>query len=222
MVIRDKDSHAWVEYYQDVIGWVPFEVTPPYMDVMEQPEALSASGSGGTSGQSEGSAMEMAKDNYEPEEPEKDEEGNELAWKTVIVCIIMMIFLVFAAVATGHLIHRKKVLGRLEEAFCSSNSNIAVLELFDYIIRLNGALGIKYQGSIFTAVSQTKEKLSDEYAEAYETAARIMEKAAYSNKSVNEKERELVAGYKDKLIIAIKENCSRKRRFILKWIKCLY
>lgn len=222
MVIRDKDSHAWVEYYQDGIGWVPFEVTPPYMDVMEQPEALAASGSGGTSGQSEGAAMEMAKDNYEPEEPEKHEEGNKLAWKTVIVCIIMMIILVFATVATAHLIHRKKVLERLEEAFCSGDNNIAVLELFDYIIRLNGALEIKCQGSIFTAVSQTKEKLSDEYAKEYEIAAHILQKAAYSNKSVNEEERELVAGYKDKLIIAIKENCSRKRRFILKWIKCLY
>lgn len=32
--ITGKQAHAWVEIYQDGIGWVPMEVTPPYFDVM--------------------------------------------------------------------------------------------------------------------------------------------------------------------------------------------
>ena len=31
-------AHAWVEYYQDGVGWLPFEVTPPYFSAMEQAE----------------------------------------------------------------------------------------------------------------------------------------------------------------------------------------
>lgn len=31
-------AHAWVEYYQDGLGWLPFEVTPPYFSAMEKAE----------------------------------------------------------------------------------------------------------------------------------------------------------------------------------------
>ena len=36
--VTGKEAHAWVEIYQDGIGWVPMEVTPPYLDKMERPE----------------------------------------------------------------------------------------------------------------------------------------------------------------------------------------
>ena len=29
-------AHAWVEYYQDGLGWLPLEVTPPYFSAMEK------------------------------------------------------------------------------------------------------------------------------------------------------------------------------------------
>lgn len=31
-------AHAWVEYYQDGVGWLPFESTPSYLGIMETAE----------------------------------------------------------------------------------------------------------------------------------------------------------------------------------------
>ena len=31
-------AHVWTEYYHDGIGWIPFEPTPSYFSLMEQPD----------------------------------------------------------------------------------------------------------------------------------------------------------------------------------------
>lgn len=36
VVLDECHAHAWVEYYLDGVGWVPFEVTPGYEDLEEQ------------------------------------------------------------------------------------------------------------------------------------------------------------------------------------------
>lgn len=36
VILDENHAHAWVEYYLDGVGWVPFEVTPGYEDQEEQ------------------------------------------------------------------------------------------------------------------------------------------------------------------------------------------
>ena len=38
--IDDTHFHAWAEFYRDGVGWIPFETTPPYLDVMEKAEEI--------------------------------------------------------------------------------------------------------------------------------------------------------------------------------------
>ena len=40
LTLTGRDAHAWVEYYEDGVGWIPFEPTPGYRDVMEEPQWL--------------------------------------------------------------------------------------------------------------------------------------------------------------------------------------
>ena len=35
ITLTGKNAHAWTEIYIDRIGWIPIEVTPPYLDKME-------------------------------------------------------------------------------------------------------------------------------------------------------------------------------------------
>ena len=36
LTLRSSDAHAWCEYYEDGVGWIPFETTPPYLGVMAE------------------------------------------------------------------------------------------------------------------------------------------------------------------------------------------
>ena len=39
--LSEKNCHAWVEYYQDGIGWLPFEATPNFSEQINLPDNLS-------------------------------------------------------------------------------------------------------------------------------------------------------------------------------------
>lgn len=225
MEITDRDAHAWVEYYQDGIGWIPFEVTPPYMNVMEQPESLSSSGAGGAEGENggQGQSLEMTKDNYEAKEPEKEKKPEEVSWKTIFLGGIAFILLLIAALLLWHLIRRKKQLNALQASFRISDSRQAVINLFDYILELQAALGIKRENlSIYEYKDRVAKVIHPDCADVYRITAVIYQKAAYSQDTVQIKEREFVGKYKEQLLSIIKKQCKLVKRAELRWLKGLY
>ena len=64
LTVPEAHAHAWVEFYQDGIGWVPFEVTPPYIDRMEQPDIFQGYDTGENESDGDDKASEeMTEDN---------------------------------------------------------------------------------------------------------------------------------------------------------------
>lgn len=225
VILTDNEAHAWVEYYQDGIGWIPFETTPPYMDVMEQPESLSSSSSGGTQGESSGTgqALEMKQDNYEAEEPETDEEKPTVPWKKICIGAALLLLLIVVLAVAVHLIKRKKKLNDLERSFGETGKNISAVNIFAYIMELHKALGVK-QGncSIYDYIGQISKCIGTSMAEEYEKVAAIYQKASYSNGEIEDNEFTMVREYKEELLKAIKKRCKLSKRIYLRWIKCLY
>lgn len=198
--ITGKDAHAWVEYYQDGIGWVPFEVTPPYMDVMEQPEMLTAAGSGGVSGQGSSVAMEMSQDNYEPEEPEKAEEEKSVPWDRIFAGAGLLILAVLAALIAVHLVRRKKKLKDLHRSFEMDDSDASVINMYVYILTLETLLGTESDPQIYS----------------------IYQRAAFSAEQVSQDDREQVADCKEHLLQRIIKEYKLRKRFVYRWIKGIY
>lgn len=225
LLVTDKDAHAWVEYYQDGIGWIPFEVTPPYMDVMEQPESLhSANGSEDFNESSQtGLGMEMIEDNYEPEDLEPEKEESRIPWKQILLSIWIILLAVLAVIAGRHFYLRKQKINQRRKAFAQDDRSEAVKALFGHILTLHQALGIEKKNcSVFAYEKEVSEKMGEERGEAYEEIARIYQKAAYSQSSVTEDEYMKMYTYMDALLEALKVHCSWRKRAVMKWVKGLY
>mgnify|MGYP000240144033 FL=1 len=47
ITLDENHAHAWAEYYLDGVGWIPFEVTPGYIDDELENAAFSFSGESG-------------------------------------------------------------------------------------------------------------------------------------------------------------------------------
>ena len=77
LTVPEAHAHAWVEFYQDGIGWVPFEVTPPYIDRMEQPDIFQGYDTGENESDGDDKASEeMTEDNYiQSEEKERPDDS---------------------------------------------------------------------------------------------------------------------------------------------------
>ena len=92
-------AHAWVEYYQDGVGWLPFEVTPSYLNVMGQAEQFQdISGVDGSSAPDEQQNEDQAE-----ESPEEQEEDNSIDWLRVLTVLLLIgiILLMSSFIAIG-------------------------------------------------------------------------------------------------------------------------
>ena len=79
-ILDETHAHAWVEYYQDGVGWLPFETTPSYLNVMEKADEFQDIS--GLSGQGTGNS-----EDEEEEEEENDleeEQEYEIDWLRIL------------------------------------------------------------------------------------------------------------------------------------------
>ena len=87
-----------MEFYQDGIGWVPFEVTPPYIDRMEQPDIFQGYDTGENESDGDDKASEeMTEDNYiqseEKERPDVRETAKTAALALLGLLLAAILFL---------------------------------------------------------------------------------------------------------------------------------
>ncbi len=129
--ILDSDAHAWIEIYVDGMGWMQYEVTPPYLEDMYDPDNA-------TQVEIEDTENETPSVNQtlpEFDAPEKEYAEDELAgadeqmsevemFVTVIVCvaILVVIFLVgrfliklFVRRGTNMLFERYRLIDRAKD-----------------------------------------------------------------------------------------------------------
>lgn len=225
LTITDNDAHAWVEYYQDGIGWIPFEVTPPYMDVMEQPQQLSSSGGSGSSGSSgsAGQSLEMEKDNYEPKEPEKKKDDSGIPLKQILIPAAGILILLLAALMIWHLARRHRRLKNLEASFRDEDLRKAVTELFAYVMEIQKALGTEIRNcSLYDYRDDVAALAGKDAGERYRKTVNIYQKAVYSQLDISPDDREYAEGYKDEMLSLLKKQSSLLKRLKLRWIKGLY
>jgi len=233
LYLTDEDSHAWVEYYQDGIGWIPFEVTPSYMNVMGKTESFAyGNANDGTEedynpyeseSQKSGSlGLEMIEDNYEKEEEKEIEEEFTLPLEQIAVISSLIILLIVLALIIVHLSRRFKKLMTLHRSFESDDYAECIRSLFAYIMEIHKAIGVKIENkSIFSYEEEIKDIADDDTASKYMNIAGIYQKAAYSCHEMTIEERNKLIEYKDTILGLVKEQTLTKR-FKLKWINGLY
>lgn len=97
--ITDWNSHAWVEFYQDGVGFVPFEVTPGYLAVMETADDIS--------GIDEGQQGEKEKQTHNNAKKDDEETANNIGlrqketvnyekwfkYAIIIICVLLWILI---------------------------------------------------------------------------------------------------------------------------------
>lgn len=161
ITVTNNSAHAWVEFYQDGIGWIPFEVTPAYLGLMDSADDLSTSQNVVT---------------YKPkEETNQLEEGvSEALMQTeknrAILPIILAVILVLIIICIKPIrkyIHTKNLI----KSFDSEDRTKAAINMMVYLKMLIA-----------------KKKLSLEEEDDYKKCYEIYQKAAFSRNPITREE----------------------------------
>lgn len=84
--------HTWAEYYEDGVGWVPFEATPRYIGLMESDSNIASSDAGGSREEVKRPKPEKKKHNILTN---KEGEINKAASIILILLIFLAAYLAF-------------------------------------------------------------------------------------------------------------------------------
>lgn len=192
--LTEEVAHAWAEIYQDGIGWIPFEVTPKYMNLMEQEDALSGTGADSAQNQSTPpdappeNSLDMTEDIHEDPEEEDAQEQHDLfipivRWiATISACLLLLALLVHLLRILARQIRRRRALRLADRRQALKNLYAEIHRLMRLIYRWPDCV----IPSNF--VETVRSDLGEDIAIKYQEILSICQTAAFSDHAVSEAE----------------------------------
>ena len=221
---------AWVEVYQDGIGWLPLALTPGLEDLSaEQTESGIKPVGAGKEGNGDGprvtEGQELEQDNAEPDNSEDNTpDGGQrtgLLHKPAfwIILIVALLLLLLAAIIVRH----EVILKKRNEAFTQEDQSAAAACLFTDCAALLAAMGFKRgTGSMLELCETAKEQLGEEYAAKLHDMTMYNAQALFSSRAITPEQLAEMHTFHDATLESLKTRCKPLHKLRLKWLNCLY
>ena len=212
-------AHAWVEYYQDGVGWLPFESTPSYLGIMATAEDYQDI-SGITSGIGADDEQEQQdeQDNLEDEE-QPEEEDNEIDWILILEMILGILIALITLFFIVKIIRERIRCQKIKKLFDSEDYNQAVNALFEYTMNILAVFGLKVRNaSLYRYGSQIESLFDEEMKTEYTKVVDIRQEAVYSSHIITKEQRDFVMEFKNKVWKKVYKEAGWLERFQLKFI----
>ena len=221
---------AWVEVYQDGVGWLPLALTPGLEDLSaEQTESGIKPVGAGKEGTGDGprvtEGQELEQDDAEPDNSEDNTpDGGQrtgLLHKPAfwIILIVALLLLLLAAIIIRH----EVILKKRNEAFTQEDQSAAAACLFTDCATLLAAMGFKRgTGSMLELCETAKEQLGEEYAAKLHDMTMYNAQALFSSRAISPEQLTEMRAFHDTTMENLKTRCKPLRKLRLKWLNCLY
>lgn len=221
---------AWVEVYQDGIGWLPLALTPGLEDLSaEQTESGIKPVGAGKEGNGDGprvtEGQELEQDNAEPDNSEDNTpDGGQrtgLLHKPAfwILLVVGILLLLLAAVFIRHTV----ILKKRNETFTQEDPSAAAACLFTDCASLLSALGLKRgTGSMLELCETAKAQLGEEYAAKLHDMTMYNAQALFSSRAISTEQLAEMRAFHDATLESLKTRCKPLHKLRLKWLNCLY
>ena len=221
---------AWVEVYQDGVGWLPLALTPGLEDLSaEQTESGIKPVGAGKEGNGDGpritEGQELEQDDAEPDDSEDNTpDGGQrtgLLHKPAfwIILIAALLLLLLAAVFIRHAV----ILKKRNETFTQEDPSVAAACLFTDCAALLAALGLKRgTGSMLELCETAKEQLGEEYAAKLHDMTMYNAQALFSSRAISPEQLAEMHTFHDATMEKLKTHTNWPKKLRLKWLDCLY
>lgn len=216
---------AWVEVYQDGIGWIPMDLTPG-LEAFAQDETDGEQGNAGKSSESDNPDLQEGEELEEEPETKEESQPNggymvivpqKVMWSGLLILLFMLLVIVFLV------IRRNVKLARKKRSFCVDNKNDAIAWIFADSVLLLKNLGFdRGNGSVQTLCEPVRQHLGGGYEDALKNAIALNAQAMFSSYRLEECQRQSLLEFHDATLAHLKVNIKWYRRLWLKWFKCLY
>ena len=227
--VTAENAGAWVEVYQDGVGWLPLALTPGLESLApEQTESgikPVGAGEGEGSGPRVTEGQEPEQDDAEQsEDPDNTPDGGQRtgllakpAFWILLIAGILLLFILFI------LIRHHIILKNRQKTFENPDNSESISSLFSDAAKLLSALGFDRRGgSMLALYDPISGQFGEETANAFRAMVFLNEQALFSSKAPDDPEREMMRNFHGTVLNLLKTNTKRPRKLRLKWLNCLY
>lgn len=225
ITLYEKDAHAWTEFYQDGVGWIPFETTPQYLDIMEKAEDLTGVDIPSYSN----------KDSFdEPENSKKDDSNKEQGMENIIkqnancivavlLVILLILIIAFCIWQIALLLIRRKRLQKLKATFEVTDTNLAIQNLFAHSVELLVRLGaLESTNAAYYGSGMVEEILGNNYSKLFKESLIIYERAMFGTTKTDKEFIDILKKLEEETVLLIKNNSGRINGLVEQYILYLY
>ena len=199
IILTENHAHAWAEYYLEGVGWIPFEVTPGYMD--DELEKAAFSTNGESSKRYEQS--ELPETNVEQERP-KDNITEAKKDYTVLIAVSVSVFVFAVAAAAVYVIAMRKRLKKALLAIDNADNKTGAAMRFGYAQKLSEGADI------------------DAKSLGYDEAFAINKEALFSEHPITDEQRKTVDEYAEKILAECKNKWNLWQKLKNRFVKFIY
>lgn len=203
LTLTEENAHAWAEYYLDGVGFVPFEVTPGYIDEEDIDQADEADGDANNN-QYAGKRIK-SKDYEKPEVEPKEEDPGAWPLGVWILLGILSLLLLFLLI---FLVSRRLKLKRFLEKLDRADVAAAVADNYAYAM-------------LFKEQAHKKELIISDEA-SHNKAKLLNEEAMFSNHPLSEEDRQFMTSYRKQVLEDCKKTWSFLQKVSYRLLKGLY
>lgn len=208
-------ARAWVEVYQEGIGWIPMELTP---------------GLGETAAMAEGEESSREEDEeptetqpQEEEEPLPDSQGGTVTnflgkawpWLAGLLALLLVVLVV--------VLRRRMVLSARYRRFRNPCVGDGVAWIVADTVQILEKTGVSRKNGSLRDMGPTLEsRFGEEYLRAFQGMVRCNDRALFSSRSLEEESRREALAFRSLTIEKIKTREKPVRRWWMRWVLCLY
>ena len=221
MTLDSSCARAWVEVYQDGIGWIPMDLTPGIGEILEDPDSDKLNENDSTN--KDTTAKEEKEEQEEQEQPLPNGGSMvQVILKTVLWSVLILIgigMLVFLVLW----IRRKVLLNRREKKFAAENISDAVAWIYADTSLILEKIGFdRGNGSMRGLRQPLAERYGAEFGAQFEWVSDLNDLAMFSNYPLTEEDRRALRQFRALVLQKLKTEVKWYRRMWLKLAKCLY
>ena len=216
--VRGTDAGAWVEVYQDGIGWIPMDLTPGMGEtIREEPYSSVRSDD---AEQKQGTKTE---EKEKEEETDRPDGGTLVRLKRILDWSLLILPLLLLALIVLLILRRRYLLRCRETRFGSENCRDAVGWIFRDAVCLLERMGFdRGNGSLETLCPPVEERFGPEYARKLKDMIVLNGRAVFSSREMPPSARDSMLEFYGITLSYLKETSSWMKKLWMKWILCLY
>lgn len=224
LTVDSSCARAWVEIYQDGLGWIPMEVSPGLGEMVRQESDDTLGDNQGEEEDEDLDPEDAPEENpMEQEEPVASPQGGSVvqllrAWILRYFKYLAIVLLILLMVV----MRRKWILKKREECFRDENIREAVGWIFAHTVVLMEQLGLKRGNGSVRSLVPAAEVFGQAFAQALIQATDANDLALFSTAAMEEEHRLAAMQLHGQAIDHIGTHVRWYRRLWMKWVRCLY